>query len=79
MMDEGRDVGDMYCDYEKPPLGLHPRKFREWERMKEILEAMLRYVEHGNHIPQEWLDELHDRNGVIAKICPDWKRSSTDY
>lgn len=41
-----------------PPIGLRPKAIVDALRIKEILEAMTRYSDDGQKIPQEWLDEL---------------------
>jgi hypothetical protein len=43
---------------ERPPLGLRPIHIAIFERQKEILEAMERYVDAGKDIPHEWIEEL---------------------
>lgn len=43
---------------EKPPLGLHPKRFHEAARFREILEAMQRYSDALRPIPKEWIDEI---------------------
>ena len=46
----------------KPPIGLKPRSIHEEERKQEILEAMQRFNEAGERIPQDWIDELTELN-----------------
>ena len=41
-----------------PPIGLRPRAIVDALRIKEILEAMVRYSDDGKYIPQEWVEEL---------------------
>lgn len=45
----------------KPPLGLKPRRLVVEARIKEILEAMSRYVDEGRVVPEYWHDELSDK------------------
>jgi hypothetical protein len=51
----------------KPPLGLRPKSAVNIGRMKEILEAMLRYTDAGKKIPVEWFGELDDLNEGLLK------------
>lgn len=44
------------------PIGLKPKKNWINERIKEILEAMLRYNNNGKDIPSEWITELLELN-----------------
>lgn len=39
-------------------IGLRPKAIVDALRIKEILDAMVRYADNGDKIPQEWLDEL---------------------
>ena len=48
---------------EKPPLGLMPRHMWNKKRRDELSEAMLRYMEVGKSIPQEWIDEYNELCG----------------
>lgn len=43
---------------EAPPVGLVPKAIRRQQRAAEIVAAMGRYVEAGQKIPREWIDEL---------------------
>jgi hypothetical protein len=45
---------------ERPPLGIMPRDIWERKRMNDLLEAMLRYVEHGLPFPDKWLEEFSE-------------------
>ena len=42
----------------KPPLGLVPRYIRDEQRAREIIDAILRYIDNGRPVPHEWIDEL---------------------
>ena len=53
---------------EKPPLGLRPRSVVNHDRMREILGAMERYVNHGKRIPQEWIEEFEELNDTLVEI-----------
>ena len=46
--------------YEKPPLGLKPRRVHDYQRVKDIVAAMNRYIEVDKVIPTEWAEELWD-------------------
>ena len=46
---------------EKPPLGITPRYIHDEHRAREIIFALLRYLDAGKPIPREWLEELSDR------------------
>ena len=46
---------------EKPPLGIVPRHIHDEYRAREIIFALLRYLDAGKPIPREWLEELSDR------------------
>jgi hypothetical protein len=48
----------MEAEIKKPPLGLIPKWLRQEERLKEIREAMLRYLEADVEIPEEWIEEF---------------------
>ena len=45
-----------------PPIGLRPKEIVRVLRMKEIHEAFGRYLEKGEKIPKEWLDEFCELN-----------------
>jgi hypothetical protein len=45
---------------DKPPLGLRPRFIMERNRMIEIFEAMLRYVDAEKKVPKKWRKELNE-------------------
>lgn len=59
---------------QKPPLGLRPRFIVVKHRTLEILEAMIRYVQVGYQVPNEWREELND-------LLDDdrWRRNEADY
>lgn len=46
--------------FERPPLGLRPRWIVQALRIREILEAIDRYVSAGKPIPEDWSDELNE-------------------
>ena len=48
----------------KPPLGLKPRRQHERDRMTDILEACLRFVNADREIPLDWFQELQDLSGA---------------
>jgi len=41
-----------------PPTGLRPKHICQWFRVKEIMEAIYRYLDSEEIIPDEWVDEL---------------------
>lgn len=43
-----------------PPLGLSPKHILQYGRVREIAEAMLRYIAVGKTIPIEWYNELEE-------------------
>ena len=45
---------------EKPPLGIIPKKLHDEERLKQIVEAIIRYVESHERISSHWIDEYHE-------------------
>lgn len=47
--------------YKKPPLGLVPRYVRDEQRAREIIDAVLRYIDNGKPVPHEWIAELAER------------------
>lgn len=49
----------------KPPLGLMPRAIHDFNRIREIVEAIERYADAEKPIPLEWVGELKD----LLKIC----------
>jgi len=56
---------DMKYNYyinRKPPLGLTPRRIHTEKRIRDILDALMRYNDADLSIPQEWIDELSDLN-----------------
>jgi hypothetical protein len=49
-----------YIPCTKPPLGIKPQRIMDEERMKEISEAIIRFVDAGKPIPAEWFEELNE-------------------
>ena len=49
----------MSNDSVKPPLGLRPKFIVERNRMIEIFEAILRYIDAGKKVPKKWVKELN--------------------
>ena len=43
----------------KPPIGLKPREINDENRFANVREAMVRYLNSGLVIPQEWVDEYN--------------------
>jgi hypothetical protein len=54
-------------EYEKPPLGLTPRFIRNLDRIQEINNAILRYVEAKKDIPYKWVAELVELQRVESE------------
>lgn len=54
----------------KPPMGLRPefvfKSEQEALRVKEIREAMARYLDAGLDIPNDWLQELSRRTAKVG-------------
>jgi hypothetical protein len=42
----------------RPPLGLKPRQLVEEDRLEQICQAVVRYMEASKPIPEEWIEEL---------------------
>ena len=49
---------------EKPPLGIAPRYVIDEQRAREIIAAVLRYLDAVKPVPREWLEELFDRVNI---------------
>jgi len=51
----------------KPPLGLMPEELYEAKcaglRIREIIDAMIRFNDDNRRIPDAWFDELRQRTG----------------
>ena len=45
---------------DKPPLGIVPRKLWDEKRLTDLGDAIGRYMEAGEPVPQEWILELID-------------------
>ena len=48
----------------KPPLGIVPRCIVDEQRAREIIAAVLRYLDAVKPVPREWLEELFDRVNI---------------
>ena len=46
--------------YTKSPIGVKPRWLHDYERLKDILEAIERYINADLPIPKDWVIELRD-------------------
>lgn len=51
----------------KPPLGIMPRKLWIEIRLKELSEAMYRYISVGSPIPEEWAQEYNQLLSELQK------------
>lgn len=51
----------------RPPIGIPPRHIIDAKRLQEIDNAIVRYVNHSEHIkiPIEWIEE---RNEIINRL-----------
>jgi len=52
-------------EYEKPPLGLMPRRIHNENRMREVYEAIQRYRKEGKMVPGDWIDEYFDLAALL--------------
>lgn len=43
-----------------PPLGIMPRKLWDEQRMTDICDAIDRFMDAGEPVPNEWYSELMD-------------------
>lgn len=50
----------------KPPLGCRPRWYVDEQRMAELCEAVERYIDTGERVPVEWIDEMREIAERIA-------------
>lgn len=46
----------------KPPLGLMPQYIHDELRLKDIREAIIRYLDACMDIPIEWIEEYNEIN-----------------
>jgi hypothetical protein len=46
------------AEVKKPPLGVMPEFLHKEYRLKELREAVKRYIEAGIEYPEEWSDEI---------------------
>jgi len=44
----------------KPPKGLVPKYIHDQDRLIEVLRAILRYVEAGFSVSEDWIRECND-------------------
>ena len=47
-------------DIKKPPQGLIPKKIHDKNRLDDIKNAVIRYLEEDKEIPSEWIQEYND-------------------
>lgn len=52
---------------DKPPIGIKPRKIHDFQRLEELFEATLRYMEAKKKVPREWVDEIRDLINVYDR------------
>jgi hypothetical protein len=56
---------------EKPPIGLMPKKFHNQavneERLKDICEAVQRFLNAKREIPLEWIEEYNELYHLFNK------------
>jgi hypothetical protein len=55
----------------KPPIGLRPKYIAVSSRIKEIHEAMLRYIDADYVIPDEWLLEYMELTAQMKEDSHD--------
>jgi hypothetical protein len=71
--EEDRYVKDGMCDecrnkiFKKPPLGLRPKFVVDELRVREIKEAIVRYLDGFEEIPHKWIREYNNRIQSIKK------------
>lgn len=51
----------------KPPLGIMPKNIWKLKRIKEISDAIKRYLMVRKIIPKEWMEEYNELIGSIKK------------
>lgn len=51
---------DIEGEWKKPPIGIMPRYIFISKRIRDIVEAMNRFIEVERDIPIEWVRELND-------------------
>lgn len=67
---------------DKPPMGVAPRWVAQKIRAKDLMAALLRYIDSDHCIPMEWVEELHSlvddlnrqrepKRRVATKLLPD--------
>lgn len=57
----GKEIGTVKnITFEKPPLGITPRKFWIEHRMEHIIDAMNRFLQAGKEIPVKWVEEYNE-------------------
>ena len=54
-------------EIEKSPVGLRPRFIVVEERIREIQEALQRYVSANKAVPAEWLVELNEHTQFLSR------------
>lgn len=52
----------------KPPVGLRPAFIVNQERIEEIKEAIIRYIDAKIPIPKEWIEEYNNLAGVKGPL-----------
>jgi hypothetical protein len=64
-----RQTANVACEgpkaLDKPPLGVIPKKLWSERRLKELSEAMYRYISVGSRIPEEWVKEY---NQILSEL-----------
>lgn len=61
------DIEETIKTVNKPPLGVTPRDMWDRKRQEELAAAMERYLEAGEKIPKEWLDEYNEISDRLEK------------
>jgi hypothetical protein len=51
----------------RPPLGVMPEKIWKSKRMQDLYDAILRYMQAGYPIPEEWVKEYNKLHEEVIK------------
>jgi hypothetical protein len=66
-IEEGKYSHGDYAKTNKPPIGIKPKSIWESERIEEIEQCFLRYLEAHENINPEWINEYNELNEKIRK------------
>lgn len=63
---KNKEIINNLLGHERPPLGLIPARFAYIEdRLKDIDEAINRYIETDTDVPNSWVVEKHMLEGML--------------